>query len=302
MSKQKQKHTPVLLHEVLQYLNPKPGESYLDLTAGMGGHAGAILGLTKAPRRAILIDRDPAAVKTLQKKFKDVDILQTDFLSACKKLADRGKHFDMILADLGVSSLHLNEELRGFSFARPGPLDMRMDSSQHLTADEIVNNWNQQRLADLFKNYGEERKARAIAAKIIARRPIHTTDQLAKIIASAYRLRSKIHPATRTFQALRIAVNDELSQISQSLPLWLELLEPGGRLVVISFHSLEDRLVKQSFAEALGQGYEAEITALTKKPVTAGYDEIVLNPRARSAKLRAVAKIKNRKDIRSHAY
>ena len=129
----------------------------------------------------------------------------------------------------------------------------------------------------------------------MARRPIHTTDQLAQIVASAYRRRGKIHPATRTFQALRIAVNDELSQISQSLPLWLELLAPGGRLAVISFHSLEDRLVKQSFAEALGQGYETEVTALTKKPVTAQPNEIVLNPRARSAKLRAVVKIKNRK-------
>ncbi len=292
MSKQKQEHIPVLLREVLEYLHPKPGESYLDVTAGMGGHAGAILELTRSPERAVLVDRDPDAVKTLRKKFKDVDILQTDFLSASRKLVEQGKRFDMILADLGVSSLHLNEGLRGFSFARPGPLDMRMDDSQHLTADEIVNNWSEQKLSDLLKNYGQEHKSRAIAAKIVARRPIHTTDQLAKIVASTYHYRSKIHPATRTFQALRIAVNDELSQISQSLPLWLELLAPNGRLVVISFHSLEDRLVKQSFAEALAQGYETEITALTKKPVTAQNDEIVLNPRARSAKLRAVAKIK----------
>ncbi len=292
MPKTKIVHQPVLLNEVLQYLHPRRGESYLDLTAGLGGHADAVLELTRSPRRAVLVDRDPEAIKMLQKKFKDVDILQTDFLSACNKLAEKGKRFDMILADLGVSSLHLNEGLRGFSFMRPGPLDMRMDSTQPLTAEEIVNTWDQQKIADLLKNYGQERKARAIAAKIVAKRPIHTTDQLAQIVASTYRFRSKVHPATRTFQALRIVVNDELAQIEASLPLMLQLLKPGGRLAVISFHSLEDRLVKQSFAEALGQGYEAEITALTKKPVTAKGDEIVLNPRARSAKLRAVAKIK----------
>lgn len=292
MSKQKQEHIPVLLREVLQYLHPKPGESYLDVTAGMGGHAGAILELTRSPDRAVLVDRDLAAVKILQKKLKDVHALQSDFLSASQKLAEQGKYFDMILADLGVSSLHLNEGLRGFSFARPGSLDMRMDSSQHLTADEIVNNWSEQKLASLLKNYGQERKSRLVAAKIVSNRPIHSTDQLAKIVTSVYRFRSRIHPATKTFQALRIAVNDELSQIHISLPLWLKLLAPGGRLAVISFHSLEDRLVKQSFAEALAQGYEAEITALTKKPVTAQPSEIVLNPRARSAKLRAVAKIK----------
>lgn len=292
MPKQQIVHQPVLLREVLQYLHPKPGESYLDTTAGMGGHASAIVELTKAPERAVLVDRDPEAVKILHKKFKDVDVLQTDFLSACKKLAEQGKRFDMILADLGVSSLHLNDGLRGFSFMRPGPLDMRMDSSQHLTAELIVNNWGEQKLAELLKNYGQERRSRAIAAKIVARRPIHSTDQLAKIVASTYRIRSKIHPATRTFQALRIAVNDELAQIEASLPLMLQLLEPGGRLVVISFHSLEDRLVKRCFAEAAGQGYEAQIRLLSKKPITAQTDEIVLNPRARSAKLRAVAKIK----------
>lgn len=291
----KPQHVPVLLDAVLKYLDPKPGESYLDLTAGYGGHASAMLERT-LNSRALLIDRDERAIAYLRKHFKDAEILHSDFLSASQKLVDRGKRFDMILADLGVSSLHLNEGLRGFSFTRPGPLDMRMDSTQPLMAEEIVNTWDEQKLAGLLKNYGEERRSRAIAAKIMSKRPIHTTDQLAQIVASTYRIRSKVHPATRTFQALRIAVNDELSQISQSLPLWLELLAPGGRLAVISFHSLEDRLVKQSFADALGQGYEAEITALTKKPITAQPDEIVLNPRARSAKLRAVAKIKNRKD------
>jgi len=285
----------VLLREVLLYLHPKPGESYLDLTVGMGGHAAAVLELTQTPKRAVLVDRDPSAVEMLRKKFKDVDILQSDFLSASQKLAEQGRKFDMILADLGVSSLHLNEGLRGFSIVRPGPLDMRMDNTQPLMAEEIVNTWDQQKLAGLLKNYGQEHRSRVIAAKIVANRPIHSTDQLAKIVTSVYRFRSRIHPATRTFQALRIAVNDELAQIEASLPLMLQLLQPGGRLAVISFHSLEDRLVKRAFKDGAGQGYEAEITALTKKPVTAQNDEIVLNPRARSAKLRAVAKIKNRK-------
>lgn len=285
----------MLLDAVLEYLDPKPDESYLDLTAGYGGHASAVLERT-LNSRAVLVDRDGQAIAYLRKHFKDAEILRSDFLSASQKLVGRGERFDMILADFGVSSLQLNEELRGFSFARPGPLDMRMDSRQSLAADEIVNNWDLQKLADLLINYGEERRAHAIAAKIVASRPIHSTDQLAKVVASVYRFRSRIHPATKTFQALRIAVNDELAQIEASLPLMLQLLTPGGRLVVISFHSLEDRLVKRCFTEATSQGYEAEITALTKKPVIAEAAEIVLNPRARSAKLRAVAKIKNRKD------
>ena len=295
MPKQKNVHTPVLLHETLRFLNPQSGESYLDLTAGMGGHTAAILELTQAPQKAALVDKDPAAVEILRKKFRDLEILQSDFLSASIKLAEQGRTFDLVLADLGVSSLHLNEGQRGFSFVRPGPLDMRMDRAQSLSAEQIVNSWDEQKIADLLRTYGQERKARPIAAKIVANRPIHTTDQLAAIVASSYRFRSKIHPATRTFQALRIAVNDELAQLEKSLPLWLELLAPGGRLSVISFHSLEDRLVKQAFKEAAEEGYEAEIQLLTKKPITAQNDEIVLNPRARSAKLRAVVKIKNRK-------
>ncbi len=289
----KPKHIPVLLDAVLTYLEPKPGESYLDLTAGYGGHASAVLERT-LNSRAVLVDRDGQAITYLRKHFKDAEILHSDFLSASQKLADQKEHFDMILADLGVSSPHLAGP-RGFSFARPGPLDMRMDSTQDLTAEQIVNGYSEQKLADLLKNYGQEPKSHAVAAKIVANRPIHSTDQLARVVMGAYHFRSRIHPATRTFQALRIAVNDELAQIEASLPLMLQLLAPGGRLAVISFHSLEDRLVKRTFKDVTGQGYDAQITALTKKPVTAHRDEIVLNPRARSAKLRAVAKIKNRK-------
>lgn len=292
MPKEETKHIPVLMHEVLDLLAPQAGESYLDLTAGQGGHAGAILELTKSPGGATLVDRDLSAVKMLRAKFKDAQVLHMDFLAACQKLHGQGRRYDMILADLGVSSQHLESGLRGFSFSRSGPLDMRMDPSQSLSAEEIVNTWSEADLADIFNRYGEERKSRQIARNIVAQRPIQTTDQLAAVVAKTYRFRGRIHPATRTFQALRIAVNDELNQLALSLPLMLELLAPGGRLAIISFHSLEDRLVKQSFKQATEEGYEAEIYWLAKKPVTAAPDEIVLNPRARSAKLRAVAKIK----------
>lgn len=285
----------MLSHEVLELLAPQPGESYLDLTAGAGGHAGAVIELTKSPEQAALIDRDPEAVRMLRKKFADVSVLQSDFRSALELLAEQGKRYDMILADLGVSSLHLDTPARGFSFQKPGPLDMRMDSSQALSADQIVNTWSEANLADILFRYGQERKSRKIARAIVASRPIHHTDQLAAVVAKCYRFRGRIHPATRTFQALRIAVNDELNQLAQALPLMLELLAPGGRLAIISFHSLEDRLVKQAFKQAADAGYEAQIRLLTKKPVTASANEIVSNPRARSAKLRAVAKIKNRK-------
>jgi 16S rRNA (cytosine1402-N4)-methyltransferase len=241
MPKQKQIHIPVLLNETLQYLSPEVGQSYLDVTAGYGGHATAVLERTQNYRNAVLVDRDDRAITALKEAFTKTDakIVCNNFLSASDDLKRQGIKFDMILADLGVSSLHLNEPERGFSF-NSGPLDMR----------------------------------------------------LAKIVALAWPGKSRNHPATRTFQALRIAVNDELNQLAQALPIWLELLAPGGRLVIISFHSLEDRIVKQFFAEHAGNGYDSEMTLLTKKPVQATNDEIVSNPRARSAKLRAGRKIK----------
>lgn len=287
----KPQHVPVLLDAVLKYLDPKPGESYLDLTAGYGGHASAVLERT-LNSQALLVDRDGQAIAYLRKHLKDAEILHSDFLSACRKLVGREKRFDMILADLGVSSVQLTKDARGFSFLHRGPLDMRMNQNAPLTAEEIVNGWSEADLADILKRYGEEKKSRKIAAKIVVNRPILTTDQLAEVVAGAYRSRGRIHPATRTFQALRIVVNDELNQLAHSLPLMLEMLAPGGRLAVISFQSLEDRLVKQAFRDAAGQGYDAEISLLTRKPVTPRADEIVLNPRARSAKLRAVVKIK----------
>lgn len=287
-------HIPVLLEQVLQYLDPKQGESYLDLTAGYGGHAEAILNWTKSPECATLVDRDEQAIKALRKKFKgqDVEIIKNDFYSASKTLHQTGRTYSIILADLGVSSPHLDTASRGFAFMQEGPLDMRMDAEQTLTAETIVNSYGEDELVRILREYGEEPKARKIAHFIVAHRPHTTTTGLATIVAKAYPGHSKVHPATRTFQALRIAVNDELELLRQSLPLWYSLLAPNGRLGVISFHSLEDRIVKNSFREFAGDRYDAELRLLTKRPITAERHELVFNPRARSAKLRAVAKIK----------
>ncbi len=287
-------HLPVLLREVLQYLEPHPGESYLDLTAGYGGHASAVLERTGSADKAVLVDRDQRAIDVLTKKFGEggARIMHDDFLSASQALAGEGRGFDLILADLGVSSPHLNEAARGFSISADGPLDMRMDQTQQLTAADVVNRYSHAQLADILTQYGEEPKAKRIAALIVENRPITTTTELARIASRAWPGHSKVHPATRTFQAIRIAVNDELGLLAQSLPLWMQLLNPGGRIAVISFHSLEDRFVKQAFGEAGGDRYDATLRLLTKHPITAGEDEIVFNPRARSAKLRAAAKIK----------
>jgi 16S rRNA (cytosine1402-N4)-methyltransferase len=290
-------HQPVLLKECLHYLDPKPGESYLDVTAGYGGHASAVLERTGNFAGSVLIDRDSNAYKELQKKFINTgaELIWQDFLTASRELVEKNRQFDLILADLGVSSPHLNEGNRGFAILQPGPLDMRMDQRQELTAQAILNTFSEVELSSILTRFGEEPKAKQIAKAIIQARPLETTDQLAAIAAKAWPGRSRVHPATRTFQAIRIAVNDELSLLELSLPLWQKLLNPGGRLVVISFHSLEDRLVKRALAEVSGRRYDAEMELLTKSPVTAAPSELVLNPRARSAKLRAAVKIKTKK-------
>lgn len=285
-----QKHVPVLLSEVLQYLAPRQGESYLDVTAGYGGHAQAILEASQA--NVTLIDRDANAVKQLRTRFNKsrVEIIQSDYLSASQNLLAANKHYDMILADLGVSSQHLNITSRGFSFKNDAPLDMRMDQAQALTAAEIVNSYSSAQLTTILSEYGEEPKAERMTQEIMASRPINSTTQLAAIAKRVWPGYSRAHPATRLFQALRIAVNDELSQLEQALPLWTQLLSPGGRLVVISFHSLEDRIVKQFFQEMGGNVYDSTIKVITKRPVTASKSELVSNPRSRSAKLRVAAK------------
>lgn len=289
-------HIPVLLEQVLKCLDPKKGESYLDLTAGYGGHAKAITDMTGSLTTAVLIDRDERAIKELHKMFPEgtVNLRQQDFLSASQELIAEKQRFDLILADLGVSSPHLNEGSRGFAINKSGPLDMRMDQYQELTAETIVNNYSQEKLEGILKRYGEEPKSRQIARAIVEARPLKSTDELAALVRRAWPGRARVHPATRTFQALRIAVNNELGLLEQSLPLWIELLNPEGRIAIISFHSLEDRLVKQALGEASGDRYDATLKLLTKRPFMADPQEIANNPRARSAKLRAAAKIKKK--------
>ncbi len=301
-------HIPVLLDEVLQYLAPQPGDSYLDLTAGYGGHASAILDITHNYADSVLVDRDENAIRALHSRFNTlgatennstdiIELLSEDFLTATRSLTTSLRKFDLILADLGVSSPHLNEASRGFAIASNGPLDMRMDQRQELTAATIVNTYSETAISDILTRYGQEPKARQIAQAIIAHRSqqlLSTTEQLAALAAKAWPGHSRVHPATRTFQALRIAVNDELGLLTEALPLWLSLLKPGGRIAIISFHSLEDRLVKRAFAEAGGERYDADIQILTKRPVSADPTETVTNPRARSAKLRAAVKNKNK--------
>ncbi len=287
-------HIPVLLTQVLQSLDPKPKEKYLDATAGYGGHARAIIGRTFPADRTstTLVDRDQQAINVLTNEFGDsAEIIHSDFLQASEDLLKAGRSYDLILADLGISSPHLKNASRGFSIIEDGPLDMRMDNRQELTAEEVVNTYSEEELARIISAYGEEPKAKRIAKLIIESRPIMTTHELAKVVAIAWPGHSRIHPATRTFQAIRIAVNGELDQIERALRLWKDLLAPGGRLAVISFHSLEDRIVKQFFQEESGT-YESELTVVTKRPVVADASEIVSNPRSRSAKLRVAAKIK----------
>lgn len=285
-------HIPVMQTQVLSVLDPKVKDSYLDLTAGYGGHASLILDRTLNAAGSVLVDRDEMAVVQLQKVFQGsgVQIIHSDFLSAAQSLIRDGRKFELVLADLGVSSPHLNTASRGFSFQQDASLDMRMDQRQELTASFIVNNYTKAALMEILRTYGEEPKASQIADRIIQNRPVQTTVQLAQIVAQAWPGHSKVHPATRTFQALRIAVNDELGLLKRALPLWVELLAPGGRLVILSFQSLEDRIVKQFFQDEAGDRYDTDLVLLTKKPLVPGPDEIVSNPRSRSTKLRAVAK------------
>lgn len=286
-------HVPVLLDAVIQELSPQRGEHYLDLTAGYGGHARAIIDTTHAPKSACLVDRDAFAIAHLDElASQGARILHSDFVTASHQLIAEQQQFDIVLADLGVSSPQLDRSERGFSFRQSGPLDMRMDQSQTRTAAEYLLQTSENELARVIADYGEE--PRSIArryAKAIKQSPVRleTTDQLAELIERHHVGGwQRIHPATRTFQAIRIAINSELEQVETLLPLLPQLLNPGGRVGIISFHSLEDRLVKRYFADQAASGYEAELTVLTKKPIL-GTDD-VHNPRARSAKLRVAVK------------
>ena len=286
-------HVPVLLESVIDMLQPQPGDQYLDLTAGYGGHARAILAKTTNYSESVLVDRDAFALSHLQDlERQGARTMETDFVSAAKQLIDEGKTFDMILADLGVSSPQLDRQERGFSFRLDGPLDMRMDRREERTAADIVNGYTEQELVRVITAYGEEPRSRAIkiAKAIVANRPFTTTTELAETVKQAIgRTGSKHHPATRTFQSLRIELNRELDLVANILPLLPKLLNKGGRVAVISFHSLEDRLVKRFFKDQLDAGYEAELEMITKKPIDGSISD-VNNPRSRSAKLRAAVK------------
>lgn len=288
-----QLHVPVLLDQTLALLAPKLGQSYLDLTAGYGGHARRFLAVTKNYSDATLVDRDDYAMSHLEDLAdKGVRRLHTDFADAATQLVGEGKQFDIVLIDLGVSSPQLDQRERGFSFTKSGPLDMRMDRRQQETAETLVNTASKDELVRIITMYGEEPIgfARQVADAIIRSRPLHTTSELADLVKQTYRGKwKKIHPATRTFQALRIAVNHELEQVETVLPLLPKLLKKDGRVGIISFHSLEDRLVKQYFSDQTNAGYEAELQVVTKKPIAGDiYD--VHNPRSRSAKLRVAVK------------
>lgn len=286
-------HVPVLLDRTVELLAPQAGESYLDLTAGYAGHATAVFEKTGNYQDSVLVDRDDYAIAHLSLLAeKGVRLMHTDFVSAARQLNEEGRTFDMILIDLGVSSPQLDQGERGFSFSHNGPLDMRMDRRSGITAAQLIDTSTVQQLMTLIHEYGDEpyTQAKRLAELIVANRPFRDTETLAELIKQNYRGKwSKIHPATRTFQALRIAVNDELGQVKAILPELPKLLNKGGRVGVISFHSLEDRLVKRFFKEQVASGLEAELDILTKKPVSGATDD-VHNPRSRSAKLRVAVK------------
>jgi 16S rRNA (cytosine1402-N4)-methyltransferase len=290
---QKSLHVPVLLESTLDVLAPKEGENYLDLTAGYGGHASQILDKTGNYAESVLVDRDDYAIKRLKSlSDKGAKLLHTDFVSAAKQLIEEGQKFNMILVDLGVSSPQLDQSERGFSFTNSGPLDMRMDQRQEISAKTLVNTASVEELTRIINQYGEEPIgfSKTIASAIVANRPLSQTGEVADLIKSIYRGKwKKIHPATRTFQALRIAVNDELRQVEDLMPLLPDLLKLGGRVGVISFHSLEDRIVKQYFKDQFESGYEGQLLPVTKKPIAGSIND-VHNPRARSSKLRVAVK------------
>jgi len=291
-------HIPVLLEASLEYLNVRPGGVVVDATLGLGGHSAAIARKLGGAGKLICFDRDPEAMAKAQERLAElaaelgsempaVRYVPKAFSEAANEI--EAGSLDGLLGDFGVSSLQLDEAHRGFSFRADGPLDMRMDTRSGETAEQVVNQENEEVLADLIYEYGEERRSRRIARAIVRARPITTTAELARIVSAAAPSMKgdKIHPATRTFQALRIRVNNELGEIQSLLESAGSLLKPGGRLVLISFHSLEDRLVKDAFREAARSG---EFEVLTKKPVVAGEEEERRNPRSRSAKLRAAEK------------
>ena len=288
-------HRPVLVKEVTEFLNVQPGGVYIDATVGSGGHAEAILAqLTRG--RLLGIDRDPLALAAAGGRLapfgEKVTLVHGNFAEIDQLHAASGlPPVQGVLADLGLSSIQLADASRGFSFNLEGPLDMRLDPATDTTAADLVNHLSERELADLIFKFGEERQSRRIARAIVRARPIRTSTELAQVVTRAIPSRPgphQIHPATRTFMALRLAVNHELENLEQFLARVLAVVASGGRVVVISFHSLEDRIVKGSFAARRRDGW-AQV--LTRKVVRPGEAEVARNPRARSAKLRAAEKL-----------
>lgn len=279
-------HIPVLTDEVLALLAPKAQETYLDVTAGYGGHANHVT-QTVAQENLSLIDRDEQATRVLKRMFPKADIYEGDFAQILDKLNRQSCRYDMILADLGVSSPQIDDSSRGFSFLKDAPLDMRMDQSSGSTVADALRHMSLLELTTVLKDYGQEPKAAAIAQAIKRYKPT-TTLELAAVVKRVRFGRSKKHPATKTFQALRVYINQEPQQLSGLLSLAPQLLPPKGRLAIISFQSLEDKLVKHTFRDLANSGYDSEYRLLTKKPVRPSQQEIAFNPRSRSAKLRVL--------------
>lgn len=300
-------HVPVLMRAVLDGLNPQSGDTLIDCTLGGGGHTTALLDRCGPDGRVLALDADPAAIERARSWFQRYGeraiLVHSNFSSLREVALARGfQNVDGILIDLGLSSDQLASD-RGFSFQNAGALDMRFDTTRGETAANLVNSLDVDELADLIFKYGEEPASRRIARAIVAARPIRSAEHLARILAEALGRRGRLHPATRTFQALRIAVNDELGSLVTVLPQAIGLLRPGGRLAVIAFHSLEDRIVKEFIRRESratirqpdsppdAAGREPTVRVMTPKPIVPGDDEIDANPRARSAKLRIAEKL-----------
>ncbi len=294
---------PVLLQPAIEFLAVRRGGTYIDATLGWGGHSWEIARRLGREGRLIGFDKDPAALQQTRERLANppaelaedwpaIELVNASFADVAQHVAAASA--DGLLADLGMSSMQLEDAARGFSFQAEGPLDMRMDPQSGLTAEQVVNRFDERELADAIYEFGEERRSRRIARAIVRARPIHTTRQLAEVISAAARPMNqserRIHPATRTFQALRILVNRELEDLQTLLSVGAapRVLKPGGRLAIISFHSLEDRIVKDALRNGAGEG---RYRVLTKKPVTADEEETKRNPRSRSAKLRAAERL-----------
>lgn len=300
-------HVSVLYQQIITALRPESPGLYVDATIGAGGHAWGILTQSSPDGKLLGLDLDPQALEIARQRLLSfsnrVRLVHSSYTALSTELLTSGwDHVDGIVIDLGVSSMQIDSPERGFSFLKDGPLDMRFDPSQSVSAADLVNHAPEEDLADLLWRYGDERSSRRIARAIVQARPLHTTLELATVIAKNAGKPGKIHPATRSFQALRIAVNRELNSLSDFLPQAIQVLAPGGRLAIISFHSLEDRIVKQFFRQESRDcicpteqpvctcNHKASIIEITRRPIEAEVEETKKNPRSRSAKLRVAEK------------